>query len=438
MSNLECGSIVSKFGGSSVATAERFRNVGEIINSDPRRRFIIFSAPGKRFPNDEKITDLLLKCDQLVCDGKPFDIAFDIVTSRFRDIAGDLECHSIQNYLDEVYQGVRQGNKDWIASRGEWLNCHVAADFFGWLFSDPLNFIRLTSHGEVDPLTYKLIAEQFKRDSVYIIPGFYGMNGNGQVKVFPRNGSDITGAVVARGIKANLYENWTDVDGIKAADPRIVPNSRSISEITYKEMRELSYRGADVLQRDAVLSVAEVGIPTQLRNSLNPNHPGTMITTQRESSDAETVIAIAGKSGFVSYTIEKSGMNNIRGVSADILDFLRRLGISHDHLMTGIDSITVVFEGRQIKNEPEILQKIHDLIGADRIIRDQIDLVCVVGQNIRKYQAKVGAAVFQVLLNSGIDVKMSTVPGNALSMTVGIEPGKVSDAVRSLYNALIS
>lgn len=456
MREIEQRSIVAKFGGTSLATAERIKRAAEIVVEDPQRRYVVVSAPGKGEKENEqiKITELLLRCSDLVEKGLSFNEAFQEVTQRFEGIGRGLECHSsVVGWLNSVDIGLQKGEKrDWIASRGEWMMAQIFAQFMGGSFIDATRLIRLEKDGQISPLTYQLIREQLTEDSVYVIPGFYGLRENrisgrttkSSIKCFARGGSDITGAIIAKGVRASLYENWTDVDGVKAAAPnpqsKILNNPKRIDRITYKEMRELGYRGADVLQMDAVLPVIEEEIPINMRNTFNPSHQGTLIVPRRESLEGETVIGIAGRKGFVSYRIEKVGMNQHKGVARRVLEVFEENDISFEHVPTGLDSMSVIFHKDQLVDgkERKISADLKKAIGPDNIsIKTNLGLVCVVGQNITEYATDVHARLYLAFKQAKIDTRAATYSTGGNSIVVAVDEDKLTDAIESLYTAFI-
>lgn len=460
MREIEQRSIVAKFGGTSLANAERIKRVGEIVLENPQRRYIVLSASGKGEREDEKIkiTDLLLECNTLVRKGASFDKAFEKVTQRFEEIGRGLECHSsVVGWLNSVHKGLQKGEaRDWIASRGEWVTAQIFAQFMGGSFIDATRLIRLGKDGQISPLTYQLIREQLTEDSVYVIPGFYGLCEykrfgiftQTSIKCFARGGSDITGAIIAKGVRASMYENWTDVDGVKAAAPnpqsKILNNPKRIDRITYKEMRELGYRGADVLQMDAVLPVIEGEIPINLRNTLNrnkldPDHRGTLIVPRRESLEGETVIGIAGRKGFVSYRIEKVGMNQHKGVARRVLEVFEENDISFEHVPTGLDSMSVIFHKDQLNSkERKISADLKKAIGPDNIsIKTNLGLVCVVGQNITEHATDVHARLYPAFQQTKIDTRAATYSTGGNSIVIAVDEDKLTDAIESLYTAFI-
>ena len=446
MINPENRSIVAKFGGSSMGDSERVKRVADIVAEDSMRRFVVVSAPGKIRPGDQKITDLLLECNRLVEAGLSFDPAFEQVSSRYEEIGSGLSIHSsVVGWLDSAYQGIQKNNgRDWIASRGEWLMANTLASFMEGSFVDAANLIRLQENGQVDLLTYRIISEQLKNSSgLQVIPGFYGVDRIGAVKTFERGGSDITGAIIARGIGANKYENWTDVDGLKAADPRVVFDPKTIPNITYVEMREMGYRGAEVLQKDTIRVVYEVGIPIQIRNSQNPSHPGTLIVSERERLSGESVIGIAGSGGFTSYQIEKFGMNEELGIVGNVLDAFGRHSVQFEHNPTGLDSMSIIVSEKDMKKdgediEAEIVSAIREKVDPDNIsIMRDLALVCVVGQGIASAATEDFYRVSGAFKNAGININTVIYRTGGNSIVFGIDQRHLSAAIQNLYNTFI-
>lgn len=448
--NVENRPIVAKFGGTSMASPESIKQVAEIVHRNPDRRYVVVSAPGKRedFPQgDIKITNLLFQCDELVQEGLPFDQAFDIVSARFEDIGRGLGIHtSVVGWLNEVKNGIAAGNgKDWTASRGEWLSAQAFAKFMGGSFVDAENLIRLRQNGQVSQLTYKIIERQLAPGSVYVIPGYYGRDGKGAIKVFPRGGSDITGAIIAKGVHAGLYENWTDVDGVKSADPRIFDRKqqkdiRTVNTITGREMREFAYRGADVLQVDSILPALYEGIPINVRNTFNPDHPGTMILQERESSGEELVIGIAGRQDFASIQISKDGMNRGIGTVRRLLRVLEKRNVSFEHDPTGLDAMSIILDQTTLKRENAsgLIDEIREAIKADDIsIISDLGLVCVVGQPIETKPTHVKHKVFSALDNAGIAAVGDIHAVNGNNIVIITRNDQVANAIRELYRTFI-
>ena len=341
---LEC--IVTKFGGSSLANDEQFRKVRSILELEPTRRYLVPSAPGKRFSEDDKVTDLLYLCHSLAAEGKPFGDQFIKIRDRYLSIAQGLHLKvDIAARLDEVEQGITAGKgRDWCASRGEYLCALLMADYLGWRFVDAADGIVFHDDGTLnDEKTQEKLSAVLSDGQPAVVPGFYGAKENGEVCTFSRGGSDITGALVARAVNADVYENWTDVSGFLMADPRVIDSPAEISSITYKELRELSHMGASVLHEDAMFPVHRAGIPTNIRNTNKPYHPGTMISKNAPNElSVPTITGIAGHKGYSVISVEKNMMNSEVGFGRKVLQVLENYGVSFEHMPTGIDSMCVV------------------------------------------------------------------------------------------------
>ena len=314
---------VVKFGGSSLADAERFRTVKNIVESDPDRKFVVPSAPGKRFKADEKVTDLLYQCYNAVSRSMSMEEPFDKIRARYTEIKEELGMeYDLEEMLIETHDLMLENvTPDYFASRGEYMNGRLLAAYLGWDFIDPAGFIKFDRHGTfASEWTNETLAEELEKHERAVIPGFYGSFPNGEVRTFPRGGSDITGAVVSRAAGADVYENWTDVSGFLMADPRIVENPKGIDVLTYRELRELSYMGATVLQEDAIFPVHRAGIPTNIRNTYQPDHPGTMIVSDAKGFPAKyPITGVAGKRDFTLISIVKDMMNAELGFGRRVL-----------------------------------------------------------------------------------------------------------------------
>ncbi|MDP3982868.1 MAG: aspartate kinase [bacterium] len=433
--------VVAKFGGSSLADAQRIENAAEIVRSSHNRQFIVVSAPGKRFPEDEKVTDLLLETNRLAVEGLPFDQAFEKVADRFSSIGRQLECHSVLGWLEEVHKGLgTHRGEDWVASRGEWLMAQVFASFLDGSFVDATSLIRLRQDGKIDSLSYDLISQQLTPNSVhYVIPGFYGLGPSGAIQTFARGGTDITGAIIAKGVNASVYENWTDVDGLRAADPRLIDNPKIIDKITYKEMRELGYRGADVLQRDSILPVFEAGIPINIRNTFNPDHPGTTISRERKISNGEGIVGIAGRSGFAAIQIEKFGMNEEYGIGGKIFDVFRQYDLPFENTPMGLDEMSVIVTEKELNGkEQELAAALTKAVEPTdiRILRN-LGLICLVGEGIRKGIDRITSEFSSALADANISIRTLSYGTSGNNIVVGVDGDNVPLAIRSIYRALL-
>ncbi|MCQ2428774.1 MAG: aspartate kinase [Clostridia bacterium] len=432
---------VVKFGGSSLADADHFRQVARIIRDDPTRRYVVPSAPGKREKGDTKVTDLLYQCYELIKAHEPrevIDAAYDRITDRYNAIIADLGLtFDLSGELEYVKNAMlHSSGRDYAASRGEYLNALILAKYLDYDFVDAENVIFFKENGTLDEeRTNDALAEELSRTPHAVIPGFYGAMPNGTIKTFSRGGSDITGSIVARAIKADLYENWTDVSGFMMADPRIVKDPLIIQEITYRELRELSYMGATVLHEDAVFPVRTAGIPINIRNTNRPSDPGTMIVAHPTSYDSETVITgIAGKKGFSVLTIEKDLMNAEIGFGRKVLEVFEDNDISFEHLPSGIDTMSVVVSSSVLEGRRDrLMQSISRAVRPDSVfIEDNLALVAVVGRGMIKAKGT-AARVCDALARADVNIRMIDQGSSELNIIVGISEDEYEAAVKAIY-----
>lgn len=435
--------IACKFGGTSVADAGQIRKVREILLKNPKRTVVVPSAPGKRVSSEAKITDLLYLCHEMATMGTDFSGPFELIRSRFLEIERDLGVQTalspaLEQFRAELSAGC---SKDHAASRGEFFNGLIMATFLGAEFVDPRDFIVLGANGRIDPQTYQLLGARMADTSrMYVMPGFYGRDASGQVKTFSRGGSDISGAIAARAAQAELYENWTDVSGLLMADPRVVSNPRPMAEVTYREIRELSYMGASVFHDEAILPVREAGIPINIKNTNLPDHPGTLIVHQlSQEEDKSTEIAgVAGKKGFSMIAVEKSLMNKEVGFAYRLLGILERRGINVEHCPSGIDGMNVIVETSQLGDSAEdVLEEIRRVLQPDNVtIEKNLALIAVVGEGMIR-SVGIAAKLFQALRDSGVNVKVINQGASELNIIVGVSPDDYEKAVRAIYSAFI-
>ena len=428
---------VVKFGGSSLADANQFRKVAEIIKSDPERRYVVASAPGKRNSADTKVTDMLYDCYVLAKEKKNIDEAFKKIEDRYNGIIKDL---GIEFCMDDEFSKIKMAiehhaGRDYIASRGEYLNSMILAKFLNYEFVDAESGIFFDDSGVLDTKkTYDTLAVILAKHSHAVVPGFYGVMPNGTIKTFSRGGSDITGSIVARAVGAKIYENWTDVSGMLMADPRCVDNPKVIETITYKELRELSYMGATVMHEDAIFPVREVCIPINIRNTNAPADKGTMIVPQTD--EIKTVITgIAGKKGFSTISIEKGMMNGEVGFVRRALEVLERFGVSFEHFPSGIDTMTFVVATDSIANiKNELVSEIFKKTAADSvIIEDGMALVAVVGRGMVRAKGT-AARVFNAISHAGINIKMIDQGSSELNIIIGIEEQDYEITLNAIYH----
>ncbi len=429
---------VLKFGGSSLADAAQFQKVADIINAEPERRYVVASAPGKRFYEDEKVTDLLLRCHALASERHPFDDTFQRIADRFNGIIRDLGLNlSLDNELETVRKSIHNGaSVDYVASRGEYFNSMILANFLGFDFLDAEECVFFTADGKLDSKkTNTVIENRLAMMKKAVIPGFYGVLPNGAIKTFSRGGSDITGSIVAEAMEADIYENWTDVSGMLMADPRIVENPAPIDFITYRELRELSYMGATVLHEDAVFPVRRSGIPINIRNTNAPLDAGTMIVPQTEEKSSDRVVTgIAGKIGFTAIYIEKDMMNSELGYGRRVLEVLERRGISFEHLPSGIDTITVVVSSAALEGKlDDVIADLKKSVRPDALhIHTDLALLAVVGRGMVS-STGTAARVFNALAREKINIRMIDQGSSELNIIVAIDAAHAKEALNALY-----
>ena len=432
---------VAKFGGTSVATAAQLLKVKAIIEADPLRRLIVPSAPGKADAKDTKITDLLYLCRHLAAEGQPIDPVWDKIAGRFTTIVKELGLSlNLTAYLTEAHDRIQGGaNADYAASRGEAIHGRIVAALLGAEYIDAAEVIFFDRAGRLDPRSYAAINDRCKGSGRYVIPGFYGQAVNGDIKTFSRGGSDVTGAVVANGVNAALYENWTDVSGVLMTDPRIVAEAKPIAEITYKELRELSYMGASVLHEEAVFPVREKGIPIKIRNTNRPDDAGTMIVAERDPGH-QVVVGIAGTKGFTVVYLDKAMMNSEIGFGRRVLDAFERLGISYEHSPTGIDTMSVVIANKQLVDNGQVNkidQIIEDLQGTVKpdVIKvvPGMALIATVGQGMN-HAVGTAARLFTALAKARVNVRMIDQGSSEQNIIVGVEEDELARAIRAIYD----
>jgi aspartate kinase len=433
------GIVVCKFGGSSVAEAAQIRKIESIIKADPRRRFIVVSAPGKRSKRDQKVTDLLYLCHELAGAGLPIAEAFHLIRERYLQIAAELGAGiDMRALLVEVEDGIRRkASRDWVASRGEYLSARLIADYLGARFVDTERTVKIREDGRVDDSTYQLLAGALgdTGQGLFVLPGFYGSTLEGQLKTFSRGGSDITGAIVARAVQAEVYENWTDVSGFLMADPRIVRKPIPMRCVTYREIRELAYMGANVFHEEAIFPVFGANIPINIRNTNAPDDPGTLIVDKRDTRDG-VVIGIAGRRGFSIIFIAKLLMNKEIGFGRRLFGILEAHGISFEHAPSGIDTMSVIIADEQLKGKTHLLvEEIQKELNPDRVeILDGYALIATVGEGMA-YHPGIAGRLFAALGAAGINVRIIDQGSSEINIIVGVESKDYEAAVRAIYQA---
>ena len=436
------GMKVAKFGGSSLADAAQFKKVREILLSDADRHIVVPSAPGKRSAADIKVTDLFYECNRLAASGSDFEQAFHTIRERYHSIADELGLKvDLDAHLDEVSRNIQLGaGADYAASRGEYLNGILLADYLGWDFIDPQQGIFFDEEGRLDSdKTQTELSRLLAGHEYAVVPGFYGCDTHGKVKTFSRGGSDITGAIVSRAANADVYENWTDVSGCLMADPRIVRNPETIRYVTYRELRVLSYMGASVLHEDAIFPVRIAGIPTNIRNTNCPDEPGTVICYEAEDYESEHVITgIAGHKDFAIINVEKAMMNSEIGFGRKLLQALEEQGISFEHMPSGIDTMcVVVHEDAIVGKKEKLMQRIHELCAPDSVeIHSGLALIATVGRGMVRSKG-ISARLFNALMKAGINVRLIDQGSSELNIIVGVDNLDFENAVRAIYRAFV-
>lgn len=426
-----------------MADAEQIGKVLSIIRSDSRRRFIVPSAPGRRFEGDDKLTDLLLACHERALAGEDFSGPLSAVRSRFEVIAAglSLDAAPIPNEIERMEKALSGGTtRAYVASRGEYLCALLLAQALGFPFIDARDVIRFHRDGSLDTkTTNKLLQDVLSAQPCAVIPGFYGGDEDGNIHIFSRGGSDVSGALVARGLNADLYENWTDVCGVRSADPRIVPDAAYIQAMTYRELRELSYMGASVLHEDAVFPVRSAGIPTRVCNTFDPLHPGTMIHGSPPlHPQGPIVTGIAGRGGFSTVMLEKDRMNAEIGFGRKVLQVFEEHGLSFEHLPTGIDALCVILPTADLAPKREdVLDSLTERLSPDRLlVEDHLAMLAVVGFGMSRHLG-VAARLFTALAEQGVSVKTMLMVPSELSVLIGIHENDLKTAISTLYDAFI-
>lgn len=437
---------VCKFGGTSMADAKAMESAKNIIQADPARKFIVVSAPGKRFKSDIKVTDLLYACYDEVLQKGNCKQAFLPVRERFKEIVNDLKLDlDIDSVLDETEKGINENSEtaDFAASRGEYLSARVMAAYLGFPFMDAAEIIRFDSQGRFnesysdDKMKTKLAVLDCA-----VIPGFYGKNSSGKIKTFSRGGSDVTGSIVASGVEADLYENWTDVSGFMVCDPRIVENAKVIKYVTYRELRELSYMGASVLHAEAIFPVMKKRISINIKNTFNPEDTGTMIvpTEKYNNIDNCTITGIAGKKNFTVIYIEKSMMNAEIGFIRKVLSIVEHHGICVEHLPSGVDTLSVVIASENLKNGilSDIVNEIRETVSPDYVhVTENVSLVATVGHGMTR-KAGTAARIFSAIAKENINIVMIDQGSSELNIIVGVANVDYEKCIKTIYNEFMT
>lgn len=436
---------VAKFGGSSVADGIQLTKTKQIIEQDPDRRYVVVSAPGKRYESDNKITDILYLCKTHIEHNLPYDQLFQVVADRFMAVQINLGVKvDLLRYFDEIRENLKQNpSADYIASRGEYLNAVLVAAFLGYDFVDTKDLIKFDAKGKLLMTeTDEAIRAELEKHERAVLPGFYGSLPDGSVKTFSRGGSDITGALVARAMHADVYENWTDVSGFLMADPRIVKNPQQIRKISYKELRELSYMGASVLHEDAIYPARMANVPINIRNTNAPEDPGTMITGEAEAYSDEgekrIITGIAGSKDFTVVALYKNMMSSERGFVRRILGILDDYDINFEHLPSGIDTVSVVMSNQAINGRiDEVLDEFRTRLRPDSIdVFENMALVATVGHGM-SFRPGVSAKLFTALAEAGVNIRMIDQGSSEMNIIVGVENKDFETAIRAIYQAFV-
>lgn len=437
---------VVKFGGSSLASAEQFQKVGAIIKKEESRRYVIPSAPGKRFSKDTKVTDMLYHCYNQAALGEDSEEDYEVLLAAIKErydsiiqgIGLDLSLENEFRVINENFS--KKAGRDYAASRGEYLNGIIMAAYLGYEFVDAAEVIKFREDGSFDDVTtHQILSAKLAETERAVIPGFYGSMPNGKIKTFSRGGSDITGSIVAKAIHADLYENWTDVSGFMIADPRIVKSPKSIEVITYKELRELAYMGASVLHEDAIFPVRKEGIPINIRNTNHPEDKGTMIVEATCQKPRFTITGIAGKKDFASITIEKAMMNTEVGFCRKVLQVFEDHNVCIEHMPSGIDTMTIfVHQDEFEENEQEVLTGIRSAVDPDSIdLESDLALIAVVGRGMKATRGTSGR-IFSALAHANVNVKMIDQGSSELNVIIGVRNHDFDAAIKAIYDIFVT
>lgn len=434
--------IVAKFGGSSLADAAQFVKVRDIVRGNSERKYIVPSAPGKRGAGDDKITDLLYACHDAAEKGKSFRHILERIRGRYMEIAEELGLTmDLASEFSFIEAEIKNGaSRDYAASRGEYLNGKLLAQYLEIPFVDAAEVVRFTKDGRLmEEETNARISARLRETPQAVIPGFYGADETGAVHTFSRGGSDVSGALVARAVNADIYENWTDVTGFRMADPRIVPDAQYIATITYRELRELSYMGATVLHEDAVFPVRKAGIPTNIRNTNDPKHPGTMIRANAGQDEvSHTITGIAGHKGFSIISIEKDMMNAELGFGRRVLQAFEEYQVNFEHLPTGIDTMCVVVHEKELApHRDEVIHRICELVNPDQVtVHDHLALIATVGRGmVRNFGT--AARLFTAISSQGISIRTIDQGSSELNIIVGVDEDDFERAVKAIYDTFV-
>ena len=432
---------VSKFGGSSLASAKQFKKVGDIIRADKSRRYVVPSAPGKRNDKDEKVTDMLYACYDAASEGRSYKKILEKIRGRYEEIIEGLDLNlNLDHEFAKLEENFLAGaGRDYAASRGEYLNGIVIANYLGYEFIDAAEGIFFDEQGNFEAdLTDKELSERLSHVERAVVPGFYGSRPDGSIKTFSRGGSDVTGSIVAKAVHADLYENWTDVSGFLVTDPRIVEDPEVIETITYRELRELSYMGASVLHEDAIFPVRKEGIPINIRNTNRPEDKGTLIVETTCRKPRHTITGVAGKKGFCAINIEKAMMNTEVGFGRKVLSVFEKSGISFEHMPSGIDTMTIFVHQSEFEDhEQSVIAGIHRAVEPDVVeLESDLALIAVVGRGMRSNRGTAGR-VFSALAHARVNVKMIDQGSSEWNIIIGVKNDDFEKAIRAIYDIFV-
>ena len=430
---------VAKFGGSSVADGIQLTKTKQIIEADPERKYIVVSAPGKRFDGDSKITDLLYLCKTHAEHNLPYDQLFQVIADRFLAVQMNLDIDvNLHEHFDIIKENLKQGcSADYIASRGEYLNAVLIAAFLGYDFVDTEGLIQFDSKGRLmQKETDEALREELAKHERAVVPGFYGTGADGKIKTFSRGGSDVTGALVARAVGAEIYENWTDVSGFLMADPRIVKNPKPIHKISYLELRELSYMGASVLHEDAIFPARMADIPINIRNTNKPEDPGTIITAEPDVENTNVITGIAGSKDFTVISIYKNMLAGERGFIRRILSILEDFDMSIEHVPTGIDTLSIVLSNKMLDGRlDEVMDAIEKQVSPDKMEAfEDMAMIATVGHGMSR-RPGTSATLFTALANAEVNIRMIDQGSSELNIIVGVQNKDFNKAIKAIYEA---
>ena len=433
---------VAKFGGSSVADAIQIRKLSDIVKADDAIRYVVVSAPGKRYADDSKVTDLLYLCKTHIEHKIPYEQIFQVIYDRFMAVEADLGVDvDIKAELRKIKENIEDGaSVDYIASRGEYLNAMIIAAYLGFDFVDAQDIIKFNDKGKLmEDMTNELIGKRLAKHECAVIPGFYGEKlEDGTIKTFSRGGSDITGALVARATSADVYENWTDVSGFLMADPRIVKDPKPIEKISYMELRELSYMGASVLHEEAIFPAKAEGIPINIRNTNRPEDPGTMITADPEISENQIISGIAGRKHFTVIGIYKNHLANEKGFIRRLAGIIEDHDLTIEHLPTGIDTMSVVIDSKTLNGKlDEIVEEFKYQLKPDSIeVFENMTLIATVGAGMSARKGT-SARLFTALADAGVNIRMIDQGSSEMNIIVGVEEKDFETAIKAIYGAFV-